>query len=119
MNYTKITASVITELKKITGDQYVLLDAETLRHYGHDETEQLIFLPELVVKPGTTAEISAIMKLVNEQRIPVTPRGAGTGLSGGALPIHAGIVLSMERFKNILQIDERNLQHILVAGYFF
>ncbi|MCW3082722.1 MAG: dehydrogenase [Bacteroidetes bacterium] len=114
--YTKINAALITEIKKIAGENFVFYDVENLNTYGHDETELLLYLPELVVKPGTAEEISAIMKLANEQEIAVTPRGAGTGLSGGALPVHAGIVLSMERFKNIIEIDERNLQATVEPG---
>lgn len=116
MNYNRINTSIITQLKQIVGDNYVFADAENLSTYGHDETEELVFLPEVVVKPRTAEEISKIMVLANEQLIPVTPRGAGTGLSGGALPIHGGIMLSMERFNKILEIDERNLQATVEPG---
>ncbi len=96
--------------KKIVGDGYVFSDAESLNNYAHDETENLHFLPDIVIKPRSADEISAIMRLCNEHRIPVTPRGAGTGLSGGALPHLGGVLLSMERMNTILEIDERNLQ---------
>lgn len=99
----------IESFKKIAGS-HVFTDAESLNHYAHDETENLHFLPGVVIKPRTAEEISAIMKLCNEHRIPVTPRGAGTGLSGGALPQFGGVLLSMERMNSILEIDERNLQ---------
>lgn len=84
--------------------------AEVLEQYSHDETEDLRFPPEVVVKPRTPEEISAILVLANRERIAVTPRGAGTGLSGGALTTHGGICLSVERMNSIVQIDERNLQ---------
>jgi glycolate oxidase len=100
----------LQEFKKIVGENYVFVDEEVLVSYAHDETEHLRFLPDVVIKPRTPGEISAIMKLCNEYKIPVTPRGAGTGLSGGALPHLGGILLSMERFNTILHIDERNLQ---------
>lgn len=100
----------IEEFKKISGDAYVLVDKESLADYDHDETENLHFLPDTVIKPRSAAEISAIMKICNEHKIPVTPRGAGTGLSGGALPHLGGVLLSMERMNSILEIDERNLQ---------
>lgn len=116
MNYNKISPEVLKAIRNIVGEQYVFIDAEALSDYGHDETEELLFLPEVVVKPRTADEISAILKLANEQLIPVTPRGAGTGLSGGALPVHSGIILSMERFNKILEIDERNLQAIVEPG---
>ena len=105
-----ITTEHLTAFKQIIGEAYVLADEETLQHYGHDETEHLLYLPEVVLKPRTAAEISAIMKICNENRIPVTPRGAGTGLSGGALPHLGGVLISMERLNSILEIDERNLQ---------
>ena len=116
MNYTSINSKIIEQLKTIAGDAYVIADAEVLSTYGHDETEDLLYLPEVVVKPRTAQEISEIMKLANDKQIAVTPRGAGTGLSGGALPIHKGISLSMERFNEILLIDERNLQAIVEPG---
>ena len=75
----------LDSFKKIVGDAYVFVDDESLRTYAHDETENLVFPPDLVIKPRSTEEVSAIMRICNEFRIPVTPRGAGTGLSGGAL----------------------------------
>ncbi len=100
----------IDKFRKLLGAENVLIDKESLQHYGHDETENLLFLPDIVIKPRTATEISAIMKICNEHKIPVTPRGAGTGLSGGALPHLGGVLLSMERMNSILEIDERNLQ---------
>ncbi len=100
----------IAFFQKITGEQFVFTDAESLDKYAHDETENLHFLPGVVIKPRTAEEISAIMRICNEHHIPVTPRGAGTGLSGGALPHRGGVLLSMERMNSILEIDERNLQ---------
>lgn len=105
-----INATHLQQFKNIVGEQNVLYDEESLKHYGHDETELLLFLPEVVLKPSTTEEISAIMKLCNADHIPVTPRGAGTGLSGGALPHLGGVLLSTERLNRIISIDERNLQ---------
>jgi glycolate oxidase len=83
---------------------------EILEKYGHDETEDLLYLPEIVVHPTTVDEISSIMRYCNAHNIPVTPSGARTGLSGGALPICGGVALSMERFNQIIEIDEKNLQ---------
>lgn len=105
-----ITKEHLSLFKKILGEQYVLADEADLQHYGHDETEQLVFLPEVVLKPRTTEDISAILKICNKNRLPVTPRGAGTGLSGGALPHLGGVLISIERMNKILEIDERNLQ---------
>lgn len=105
-----ITSSHIATFKSIVGEQYVSADEETLNHYAHDETENLHYPPEVVIKPRTAEEISAILTLCNQEKIPVTPRGAGTGLSGGALAHLGGVLLSTERMNSIIEIDERNLQ---------
>ncbi len=107
---------VLEKLKEVVGEKYVLTDIESLEHYAHDETEDFRFYPDVAVKPGTPEEVSEIVKLCNEFKIPLTPRGAGTGLSGGALPIHKGVVLSMERFNKIIEIDERNFQATVETG---
>jgi glycolate oxidase len=91
-------------------------DEEGFRWYGSDETEDFNFPPELVLKPTDVAQVSAIAKFCNDHRIPLTTRGAGTGLSGGALPIHGGIVLSTERLNKILEIDVENLQATVEPG---
>jgi glycolate oxidase len=113
---TTVTKEHIDLFKRIVGDSFVFIDGESLYHYSHDETEALSYLPEVVLKPRTAGEISAVMKICNKDRIPVTPRGAGTGLSGGALPQLGGVVLSTERMNSILKIDERNLQVITEPG---
>jgi glycolate oxidase len=105
-----ITKQHLLDFKKIVGEQYVLADEESLHQYAQDETENLHYPPEVVIKPRTPEEISEIMKICNRDRIAVTPRGAGTGLSGGALPHLGGVLLSTERMNAILDIDERNLQ---------
>lgn len=96
--------------KAIVGESYVFVDEEVLRQYAQDQTEDLHFLPDVVLKPGTAAEISSILKICNQHKIPVTPRAAGTGLSGGALPHLGGVLLSIERLNKFIDIDERNLQ---------
>ncbi len=105
-----ISLSLLDSFKKIVGEEFVFTDEESLLRYSHDETETLSFLPAVVIKPRTAAEISSILTICNRERIPVTPRGAGTGLSGGALPHLGGVLLSTERMNTILSIDERNLQ---------
>ncbi|TAH09492.1 MAG: FAD-binding protein [Sphingobacteriia bacterium] len=105
-----ISIDNLNVLTSIVGEANVLVDEESLLHYGHDETEKLQYYPEIVIKPGSTQEVADILRLCNEHKIPVTPRGAGTGLSGGALPHLGGVLLSTERFNKILTIDERNLQ---------
>ncbi len=107
---------ILIKLKNLVGEKYVFTDEESLEYYSHDETEDLRFYPDVVVKPGTVEEVSELVKLCNEYKIPLTPRGAGTGLSGGALPIHKGLVLAMERFNKIIDIDERNFQATVETG---
>ena len=106
----KITPEILSQFKEIIGDSYVFTDQETRNHYGKDETEDYVFPPSVVLKPSTPEEIAAILKIANLHKIPVTAIGARTGLSGGALSVHQGIGLSMERFNKILNIDEQNLQ---------
>jgi glycolate oxidase len=108
--------TIIEALRKIVGADFVFVDEENKDKYAHDETENLHFVPDVVVKPKTPEEISSIMKLCNEHLIPITPRGGGTGLSGGALPILGGVLLSVERMNNIINIDERNLQVVCEPG---
>jgi len=116
MSYNKITEEILTAIKQIVGSGAVITGHADLEKYSHDETEDLHFYPEVVVRPESPAEISALMKLCNENLIPVTPRGAGTGLSGGALPVMGGLLIAMERFNKVLQIDEQNLQATVEPG---
>jgi glycolate oxidase len=106
----------LDSFKKIAGEDFVFVDKEVLDNYAHDETEDLHFLPDVVIKPANAGEISSILQLCNQYKIPVTPRGAGTGLSGGALPHLGGVLLSVERLNKIIDIDERNLQVITEPG---
>jgi glycolate oxidase len=106
----QITTELLEQIKSIVGAEYVFTDEESFEKYGRDETEKLHYSPAVVVKPRKTEEIAALMQLANKHLIPVTPRGAGTGLTGGALPHLGGLVIAMERFNQILEIDERNLQ---------
>lgn len=88
----------------------VLVDRENLLRCASDETEDFVFMPEIVLQPISTVEVSAILRYCNEHKIAVTPRGAGTGLSGGCLPINGGVVLDMKRMNRILSIDTENCQ---------
>ncbi|MFC4210676.1 FAD-binding oxidoreductase [Pedobacter lithocola] len=116
MNFTKINAAILTEIKSAIGDEKVFTDAESLDNYSHDETEDLRYQPEVVVKPTSTEDVSALLKICSAHHVPVTPRGGGTGLSGAALPIYGGVSLSMEKFKSILDIDTENLQATVEPG---
>jgi glycolate oxidase len=116
INYNKVTSITFLLFEQIVGKENISSDKEQLEKYGQDETEDLIFFAEVILKPSSVKEISQIAKICNEHIIPLTVRGAGTGLSGGALPIKGGVLLSMEKFNKIIKIDERNLQATVEPG---
>lgn len=116
MSFTEVSTDILGQFAGIVGPVNTIVDPGKRFNYSSDETEDHSFLPDVVLKPGTAEEISQIMKLCNAHGIPVTPRGGGTGLSGGALPVHKGVVISMERFNKILHIDELNLQATVEPG---
>lgn len=105
-----LNPEILSELEKIVGPSYLFTDEATRKLYGHDETEDLNFPPQVVVKPANTEEVAQILIISNTYKIPTVPIGARTGLSGGALSIFGGIGISMERFNKIIEIDEQNLQ---------
>ncbi|HLP14200.1 MAG TPA: FAD-linked oxidase C-terminal domain-containing protein [Flavobacteriales bacterium] len=111
-----LAADHINYFNSVCGNENVLTSQDVLIAYGHDETEDLNYPPQVVVKPATPQEVSEILKYCNAHKIPVTPIGARTGLSGGALSVHGGVGMSMEKFNKILNIDEKNLQVIVEPG---
>jgi glycolate oxidase len=119
MPYGRVTGDVVRRLIEICGAAHVLHgDPDRLEPYSHDEVADSRYrhLPEVVVKPRTAQEIAAIMRLANAERIPVTPRGAGSGLSGGAVPLYGGILISFERMNAILEIDTENMMVTVEPG---
>ncbi len=115
-HYVKVTDDTIALLAEIVGDKNILTGDEG-KDYSWDESPRAKpVLPEVVVKPSDADSVAKILKLANEKNIPVTPRGGGTGLSGGGVPIHGGIVLSLERMNRILEIDERNFMAVVEPG---
>jgi len=116
MDYKQLNIDDISFFKEIIGAEYVFTDNQSILNYSHDETEDLSYPPEVVLKPLTSEEIAKILKYCNSKNIPVTPCGARTGLSGGSLPVFGGIALSVERLNSILEIDERNLQATVQPG---
>jgi len=115
-HYGKVTDSLIALLTEIVGDKNILT-TEGRENYSGDETPRSKpVLPEVVVKPEDTGSVARILKLANERSIPVTPRGGGTGISGGAVPIYGGVVLSLERMNRILEIDEDNFVATVEPG---
>ncbi len=113
--YKPIDAQDIHYFQSLLNERCIV-DHEVRSDYGHDETEDITIVPDVVLKPETTAEVSEIMRYCNAHSIVVTPSGARTGLSGGAIPVFGGAALSMERFNKILSIDERNHQVITEPG---
>ncbi|MFC5269323.1 FAD-binding oxidoreductase [Adhaeribacter terreus] len=117
MTFSPVSDTVLNQFTQIVGEKFVLIAShEDFARHASDETEDLKFFPEVVLKPANAEEIAEIVKLCHQNFIPVTPRGAGTGLSGGALPVHKGVVISTERLNKILEIDERNLQATVEPG---
>ena len=117
--YTSLTPDLIKELCDIVGERNVIVDdIEKLDVYASDEISDKRYAhrPEAVVKPTSTEEVSAVMHLANKHHIPVTPRGAGTGIAGGAVPMYGGIVLSLERMNRILEVDVENLVVVVEPG---
>jgi len=117
--YAPVTPAIADELRRIVGEANVVYgEPERMIDYGHDEVadEAYAHMPEVVVKPASAAEIAAIVRLANRARIPVTPRGAGSGLSGGAVPVFGGILLSTERMNHILEIDTENMVAVVEPG---
>ncbi|MEO6326733.1 MAG: FAD-linked oxidase C-terminal domain-containing protein [Thermoanaerobaculia bacterium] len=111
-----LTPAEILALREIVGAAHVLVLPDDLEPYAHDWTEDFIHVPAAAVRPRSTAEVSRVLALCNERAIPVTPQGGRTGLSGGALALHGGVALSLDRMDTILEIDRANLVVIVEAG---
>ncbi|MCP2598076.1 FAD-binding protein [Candidatus Aminicenantes bacterium AC-335-L06] len=110
-----INKKIIRQLKKIVGSEWVYEEIEKRICYSYDAT-RLEYLPEIVIKPASEEEISQILKIANQNLIPIYPRGAGTGMSGGALPIKGGIALVMTRMDRIIEINTENLTATVEPG---
>ena len=114
--YGKVTDALIARLTEIVGEKNVLTGDER-ENYSRDEAPRPIrFVPEVVVRPENTGSVASILRLANEERVPVTCRGGGTGLSGGAVPVCGGIVLSLEKMNRILEIDTHNFVATVEPG---
>ena len=114
--FSRVTPEIVEELRAACGAEWVLSSAGDREPYGSDETEDLWFDPEVVVRPRTTEQVAAVLRIAHARRIPVTPRAGGTGLSGGALPVRGGILLSVDRMNSILEIDAANLVAVVEPG---
>ncbi|MFN2362996.1 MAG: FAD-binding oxidoreductase [Halarsenatibacteraceae bacterium] len=118
LKYNPVTEDILKELIDIVGEKNVLTDKAKIEAYSHDETpkEKYASFPEVVVLPSSTEEVSGVVKLANRELIPLTPRGAGSGLSGGAIPDHGGIVISLEKMNKVVEYDFDNMMMVLEAG---
>ncbi len=116
--YRAVTPEIVADLRLIVGAKNVLVDVEKMEAYSHDETsaEEYGHMPEAVVLPGTTEEVAELVRLANRELIPITPRGAGSGLSGGAIPQYGGILLSLERMNRLIELDIENMVAVVEAG---
>ncbi len=110
-------ADILERLRAVVGDDGVLVDAAIGTDYAHDEalTAEPVE-PVAVVLPKVTEQVAAIMALAHEERLAVVPRGSGTGLSGGAVPVPGGIVVALERMKAIKEVDTANFVAVVEAG---
>jgi glycolate oxidase len=114
--FGRVDAVIVDALRAIVGDRNVLTGREALEPYTHDEVAGLRADPEVVIYVESADHVSRVMRLAQRVRVPVTPRGAGTGLSGGAVPVAGGIVLSLEKMNHILEIDKANLMVTVEPG---
>jgi glycolate oxidase len=116
MMYRRVDEEILRQLADIVGPGNLVLDVDLLERYCHDETVGLRAQPEVAVRVTSAQQIAEIFKLANRERLPVTPRGAGYGLSGGAVAVQGGIVLSLEKMNRILEIDKANLMVTVEPG---
>ncbi|ABO48917.1 FAD linked oxidase domain protein [Desulforamulus reducens MI-1] len=118
MQFNKVTDGIVQELKAILGEGNVLIEEEKLDMYSRDEVSDKLWekMPEVVVKPENVEQVSEIVKLANRELLPITPRGGGTGLAAGAVPLSGGLVLSLEKMNKILEVDTENLFMVVEPG---
>lgn len=106
---------LLQELRTFLNQDQVITDRENMSHFCYDATEQR-FMPDVVVQPANTEQVSRAMKAAYDLGIPLTPQGGRTGLSGGALPVRGGVLLSLIRMNRIVEVDEKNLQVVVEPG---
>lgn len=116
MPYSKVDQQITDRLRAIVGSDNIVTDPDALENYSHDETPLYSSMPEVVVKPTATEQVAAVVRIACENHIPITPRGGGTCLSAGAVPVHGGIVLSLEKMTKIIEIDKDNMMAVAETG---
>lgn len=115
--FGRVNSQTVEQLKATVGEKNVLTQEEERQKYSWDEScTPRPRLPEVVVKPVDTAAVAGVLALANKERIPVTPRGSGTGVSGGCVPLFGGILLSTEAMNRVLKVDKGNFVAVAEAG---
>src|SRR5690625_1178275 len=113
-----ITEQVFKQLEKVVGEENVEKEQASLLAYSYDSTAQFQALPDAVISPRNTEEVSKIVKICNKNNIPIIPRGSGTNLSAGTVPLTGGIILLFRYMNKILEIDEKNLTMTVQPGVY-
>ena len=118
MRYEPITPEILKKLQAAVGPKNVATDPDKMQPYSHDEVTDPAYhhMPEAVVFAETAEQVAAVVQLANDYHFPVVPRGAGTGLACGAVPIYGGVVLSLEKMNRILEINEDALYAVVEPG---
>lgn len=117
-SFTPVSQAILGELRGIVGAKNVLVDEEKIEAYSHDETDAAEYghMPEVVVLATSTEQVAEVVKLANREHVPITPRGAGSGLSGGAIPQFGGILLSLEKMNKLIELDVDNMVAVVETG---
>lgn len=116
--YKAITPAIIDEMKSFLGEKNVVVEPDKLHAYSHDEVTETRYhrMPEAVVYPETAEQVAAVIKLANRELFPVVPRGAGTGLACGAVPVYGGVVVSLEKMNRITEVNADAMYMVAEAG---
>jgi D-lactate dehydrogenase (cytochrome) len=114
--YTRLDEGIVDRIRNGVGGAAVVTDPEKLAAYGKDGTVAAFAMPELAVEPTNAAQVQALLRLANRYRFPVIPRGLGTGLAGGAVPVRGGVVLSLAGMKRIVAIEPENMIAVVEPG---
>lgn len=114
----KLNEEMVKELEDIVGRAGLVLDPELMADYSHDEfsLREIAHMPDCVVKPASTEEVAALLRVADKRNLPVTPRGGATGLCGGCVPVQGGMVLSLERMNRVIEVDHGNQMAVAEAG---
>jgi glycolate oxidase len=119
--YNPVTPEILKKMQQIVGANNILKETHGLIPYTRDHqmvrfSEQFAYKPEVVVLPETSDQVAEIVRLANEEKIPVVPRGAGTGMTGNCVPIRGGILVDMKKMARIIEVDKQNMVVVVQAG---